>query len=62
MALSVQKQQQVQEIIYKRALEIEACLSDDDYFLAKLCGLSIDQIAEVSLKLSVKELQKEFSK
>lgn len=53
--------EQINNMIYERAYVIEAQLSEDNYFLAKMAGLKPEQVEEVALKCAVKELKKEFS-
>lgn len=61
MALSTENKEKVYRIIFERAYEIEQQLSDDDFFLAKMCGLSPYEVSDASLRIAVMELQKEFN-
>ena len=61
MALSIEKQEKINKLIYERAYEIEQQLSEDDFFMAKMCGLKPEQVEDVALRVAVKELQKEFA-
>jgi hypothetical protein len=51
----------VNKIIFERAYEIEQMLSEDDFFLARMGGLRPDQVEDASLRIAVKELEKEFN-
>ena len=62
MALSIENQKKVQNVIFERAYEIENQLSEDDFFLAKMFGLKPEQVADVALNCAIKELKKQFSK
>ena len=48
----------IRELIFERAWEIEAVLEKDDYFLAKMAGVSPEQIESVALEVSLREYQK----
>jgi hypothetical protein len=61
MALSIEKKEKINTLIYERAYEIEQQLSADDFFTAKICGLNPEQVTEAALKVAVKELKKEFA-
>lgn len=56
--LSEQIKANITNAIYERAYEIECKLSEDDFFMAKMAGLKPEQVAEVSLNVAIKELQK----
>ena len=61
MSLSIEKQEKINKLIYERAYEIEQQLSEDDFFMAKMCGLNPEQVEDAALRVAVKELQKEFA-
>ena len=48
----------IRELIFERAWEIEEVLEKDDYFLAKMAGVSPERIASVALEVSLREYQK----
>lgn len=48
----------INSIIFERAYEIEQKLSEDDFFLAKLSGIKPEQVSNIALQCSIKELQK----
>lgn len=50
------KKEQINQIIYERAYEIEEILSKDDFFGAKMAGVPIEQISDVALKIAVREI------
>lgn len=58
MSLSAKTKKKVDNLIFDRAYEIEQMLSENDFFMAKLCGVKPEQVEDVSLRLAVKELQK----
>jgi len=60
--LTVKNKEQLHKLIFERAYEIEEYLSEDNFFIAKLCGLKPEQVGDAALKVAVKELQKEFNK
>ena len=48
----------IRELIFERAWEIEEVLEKDDYFLAKMVGVSPEQIESVALEISLREYRK----
>lgn len=60
--ISTAAKQTINNVIFERAYIFEERLSEDNFFLAKLCGLRPDQISDASLKMAVKEIKKEFNK
>ena len=48
----------IRELIFERAWEIEEVLEKDDYFLAKMAGVSPERIESVALEVSLREYQK----
>lgn len=55
--ITEQTKHKIHNTIYERAYEIEAMLSDDNFFMAKLAGLKPEQVEEVALNVAIKELQ-----
>lgn len=62
MKLSNETKQQVNKLIFERAYEIEQQLSEDNFFTAKILGIKPEMVSDVSLKVAVKELKKEWAK
>ena len=62
MAIKQECKDKLHVLIYERAYEIEKKLSDDNFFLAKLAGIKPTDVSDVSLKIAIKELQKEMNK
>lgn len=61
MSLSIENKEKINKLIYERAYEIEQELSNDDFFMAKMCGLKPEQVEDVALRVAVKELKKQFA-
>lgn len=59
--LSNKSKEQINNIIFERAYEIEQKLSEDNFFLAKMGGVKPESVSDVALKCAIKELQKEFA-
>ena len=62
MALSEKVKKKIsdsmQEFIFERAWEIEQALVKDNYFLAKIAGVSPEQVEAVALEVSLREYRK----
>jgi len=48
----------IQQLIFERAWEIEGVLAKDNYFLAKMAGVSPEQVESVALEVSSREYRK----
>ena len=48
----------IQQLIFERAWEIEGVLAKDNYFLARMAGVSPEQVESVALEVSLREYRK----
>lgn len=48
----------IRKLIFERAWEIEQELAKDNYFLAKITGVSPEQVESVALEVSLREYRK----
>ena len=51
----------IRKLIFERAWEIEQELAKDNYFLAKIAGISPEQVESVALGVSLREYRKTLS-
>ena len=58
--ISIPAKKAIDTLIFERAYEIEAKLSADNYFFAKMAGLKPEQVSDVALNCACKELKKTF--